>query len=90
MAGTSEWDVGCDEGVSEILAEIQEFGNRPEMTAKTIDGFLDRLRSMSFRRVFHQCGIGGSTRKIAITGDFRHLRARTSRASGPGLSIPPV
>jgi len=30
MAGTSEWDVGCDEGVSGILAEIQEFGNRPK------------------------------------------------------------
>jgi len=34
MGGTSEWDVGCDEGVSEILAHSQEFGNRPKMTAK--------------------------------------------------------
>ena len=37
MAGTSEWDVGCDEGVSGILAEIQEFGNRPKKTAKVAD-----------------------------------------------------
>ena len=31
MGATSEWDVGCDEGVSEIVARSQEFGNRPEL-----------------------------------------------------------
>jgi len=34
MAGTSYWNVGCDEGVSEILAQSQEFGNRPSWTSR--------------------------------------------------------
>src|SRR5258708_4065990 len=31
MGGTSKWDVSCDEGGSEILAQSHEFGNRPEL-----------------------------------------------------------
>jgi hypothetical protein len=37
MGGTSKWDVSCDEGDSEILAQSQEFGNRPNMTANNPD-----------------------------------------------------